>query len=231
MTKKALLRKATVFLFIAVWLIWIIVVGYYVKQYFSGTVQVEVANLIAPIHESAELPIYSKFYVTQTVTLPEALKISLVTIPVRQPAGAESKMFVSVQNDAGQIITDELELRSDIKKMDIPVSFEKQSKSLTIFLSASDVSWKVKDTEAPRIYREKSLRGYREGKMTIAGIDKEGNIGLSVYASYTRVNFMKKQYGENRKVVSYWLRDLLLLFLVLVWPAIFLDLFVIKKQK
>jgi len=231
MTKKALLRKVAIFLFFAVWLGWIIMVGYQVKKYFSGTVQVQVANLIAPVHESAELPIYSKFYVTQTVSLSQPLNISKIVIPIHQPDGATSKIISSVQNDAGETVGNEFEVTGATKELTIPINFEKTSKNLTFLLSASDVSWKVADTEAPRVYREKSLRGYRDGKMTVAGIDKEGNIGMSIFATFTRINFMKKQYSENHKMISSWLRDVLLVFLVLIWPVIFLDLFITKKQK
>lgn len=231
MTKKALIRKLAIFLFFATWLGWIITVGNYVQKYFSDTVQVQGVHLITPVHESAELPIYSKFYVTQTVSLSQPLEISRIVIPIHQPDGATNKIISSVQNDMGETAGNEFEVTGATKELIIPINFAKPSKSLTILLSASDVSWKVADTEAPRIYREKSLRGYREGKMTIAGIDKEGNIGLSVFATYTRVNFMRKQYGENHKVVSAWLRDGLLVFLALVWPSVFFDFLFNKKQQ
>jgi hypothetical protein len=67
--------------------------------------------------------------------------------------------------------------------------------------------------------------------MAIAGIEKEGNIGLSAFATYSRVDYMKKQFTENHKIASIWLKDGLIVFIILIWPVLFLDFLFVKKQQ
>ena len=231
MRKILNLRKLIIFVFFLAWLVWVVLVGFQVKKNLSGTVQVQVANLVAAQHESTELPIYSKFYVTQSVSLSEPVIFSRVDVPVRQPEGYSSNLFVSIQSDAQEKQENNIEISANTHDLSIPLNFSQLAKNMTIMISAVDVSWKVKDEAAPRVYREKSLSGYRDGQMTIAGIDKEGNIALSAYATYTKINFMRKQFSENHKIVSFWLKDILLIFLIIVWPIIFIDFFLVKKQQ
>jgi len=231
MRKILNLRKLSLVAFFVVWLTWIVVVGFQVKKNLSGKVEERAANLIVAINESTELPIYSKFYVTQSVSFPEPIILNRVNVPIRQPDGYKSTLLVSIQTDTLENQENNFEISANTHDLIIPLNFSKPAKNMTIMISAVDVSWKVKDTAAPRVYREKSRSGYRDGQMTIAGINKEGNIALSVYATYTKTNFMHKQFNENHKIISLWFKELLLVFLVIVWPVIFLDVFFVKKQQ
>lgn len=230
MPKLSKLRKVVIVAFYAAWFAWVVIVGFQVKNILSSTVKERVVNLMVAKHESAELPIYSKFYVTQTVAIPTPASLSSISIPVRQPFGGESNVYVSAQSDSQETVGNNFSVTPQTSEISLPLNFNKPVNKLTVMISAVDVSWKTKDTVAPRVYRELSKSGYREGEMTIAGIKKEGNIGLSVYATYSRFSYMRKQFNENRKIVASWTRELLLVFIVIVWPSIFIDFVSIKKE-
>lgn len=225
------LRKVSTAVFYIVLVLWTVFIGWQVRRKITGTVQVRVANLMVALHESAELPVYSKFYITQTVAFSRATAISVIKIPIRQPANSESSLRVSVQGDEEQTFSGNFSVLPSMAELTVPINFIRPVNKITVMLSASDVSWKVKDAVAPRVYRESSRAGYRDGEMTIAGIKKDGNIGLSVFADYSKISYMKKQFDESPKIIASWFREVLLVFLVLIFPAVFFEYLFAQKQK
>jgi len=231
MRKILNLRKLALVAFFIAWLIWIIMVGFQVKKNLSGNVQVQVANLFAARHESTELPIYSKFYVTQSVAFSEPVILSRIDIPIRQPYGYTSDIFIVIQTDTEEKQESNFKISGDIQDLSVPLNFSKPARNMMILISAADVSWKVKDIAAPRVYREQSKKGYKDGQMTIVGINKDGNIALSAYASYSKINHMKNQFMGSPTILARWLRNLLFIFLISVGPIVFFWFLNTKHKK
>lgn len=223
------LRKLATFVFILVWIIWVSCLFYWVNGYLKQELVVKVVELMASIHESGELPVYSKFYVEQTVKLPEKTKVSSVVVPIRQPGGYKNDVYVDIVGSNGQKISRQFETTEQIREMNIPVSLDDEIDSFVIRISSPEASWKTKDQAAIRVYRDQASSGYRDGDMNIAGVFKEGNIALSVYSELSRWNFFKYQTKLDIKNITEPLRNLLVIVFLIISPSTFAILLWTKK--
>ncbi len=213
MQNKRKLPKIMLVASVLFWLIWIgfLIVG--VNKWLQFESEEVVVSLLSPVSEESTLPVYAQFYVTQTISLPKPVKMTKIEIPVLS-SNQNEPLEITVQS--GQEIY-EKRLLTGTEKLSIWPNFEGNTNSLLIKFAAPNVTVPRKN-QAIRLYREKSAAGYKEGEMTIAGIKKDGNINLKVYASMTRYSQLLDRIEKNPAQAAVVLRDLVFLSLLAAWP-------------
>jgi hypothetical protein len=203
------------------WSGWVLVIAFFVFVHLQQPVEEEILQLQASNHPSAELPVYAQFFVSQTARLAEPRRVDRLTVPVVQYAATPTTLHVIVSADGSFREQHDVPITPTTKAVGVQLRNTRPAREYTVLLSAREIPT---PEGAPRVYREKSVSGYRDGQLSIAGVTKEGNISLFLSGRESRAVLEWRGIAREPWRASSWISLSVFAALLAVAPAVVLHL-------
>lgn len=185
-----------------------------------------VIHILAPREADAAIPLYAQFIVTQTFQLHEPVVATRFVIPLLVTRSIYA-LDVALHQDGAVLrqwdyslssgYSSEKEIRELVFSFDTPTVLEG---NFELEFSASEIDHEHRDL-APQVFVETANSAYPDGNYRIASNEKQGDIGMALYAQHQQwVSLWQLWQRQPAVAVSHVTLGMLVLMLVSSLPHV-----------
>lgn len=183
-----------------------------------------VLEIRAPREPVFALPVYAQFIVRQTLTVSTASPITALALPLYIPE-PEAQLVLTLRQNGIPVARWRPSLHNSGIQTERLAFDQPRSLQGLLELEINGQAISPQHAEqAPRVFVESDNQAYSDGNYRIAANEKQGDVGLSLFATTTRwQQWLAAWHSQplfQAGMVGYWL---LLLWLILALPYTFTE--------